>query len=46
MKNCSKWKTPDRPHTVGVVIYGTVATVYRLLIMPNYVQPLLVMETL
>lgn len=25
MKNCSKWKTPDRPHTVGVVIYGTVA---------------------
>lgn len=26
MKNCSKWKTPDRPHTVGVVIYGTVAT--------------------
>lgn len=26
MKNCSKWKTPDRPHTVGVVIRGTVAT--------------------
>ena len=26
MKNCSKWKTPDRSHTVGVVIYGTVAT--------------------
>lgn len=26
MKNCSKWKTPDRSHTVGVVIRGTVAT--------------------
>lgn len=26
MKNCSKWKKPDRPHTVGVVIYGTAAT--------------------
>ena len=25
MKNYSKWKTPDRPHTVGVAIYGTVA---------------------
>lgn len=25
MKNCSKWKTPDRPHTVGVVAYGTAA---------------------
>lgn len=25
MKNYSKWKTPDRPHTVGVVIYGSVA---------------------
>ena len=25
MKNYSKWKTPDRPHTVGVTVYGTVA---------------------
>lgn len=25
MKNYSKWKAPDRPHTVGVVIYGSVA---------------------
>lgn len=25
MNRCSKWKTPDRSHTVGVVIRGTVA---------------------
>ena len=25
MKNCSKWKTPACPHTVGVVAYGAVA---------------------
>lgn len=25
MKNYSKWKSPDRPHTAGVVIYGSVA---------------------
>lgn len=25
MKNYSKWKSPDRPHTAGVAVFGTVA---------------------
>lgn len=35
MKNYSKWKTPDRPHTVGVAIYGTVAIALHAKIAPR-----------
>lgn len=35
MKNYSKWKTPDRPHMVGVAIYGTVAIALHAKIAPR-----------